>query len=160
MSGRRIEDEAGLAAVVHAMRTLAVVGMKGEAQGDQPAFEIPRMLQSRGLRIIPVNPKLESALGVPAWPDLASVPEPFDLVNVFRRVDAIPEVVDAILALPAGRRPTVVWLQTGIRHDAATERLLAAGIDVVQDRCLGVYGSRYLGRPAPAGASLASVTPE
>jgi predicted CoA-binding protein len=160
MSGRRIEDEAGLAAVVHAMRTLAVVGMKGEAQGDQPAFEIPRMLQARGVRVLPVNPGLESALGVPAWPDLAAVPEPFDLVNVFRRIDAIPGLVDQILALPAGRRPKVVWLQTGIRHDAATERLLAAGIDVVQDRCLGVYGSRYLGRPAPAGASLASVTPE
>lgn len=146
MSGRRVEEEAGLAAIVRSMRTIAVVGMKGEEQGDQPAFEIPRLLQSKGLRVIPVNPKLKSALGVAAFPTLASVTEPFDLVDVFRRIDAMSEVADEILALPPERRPRVVWMQTGIRHDGAADRLVAAGIDVVQDRCLGVYASRYYGR--------------
>ena len=162
MSGRLIETEADLAAIVRSMRSIAVVGMKGEEQGDQPAFEIPRMLQAKGLRILPVNPKLSSALGAVAYPDLASVPEPFDLVDVFRRSDVLPALAEEILALPAGRRPRVVWLQSGIRHDEAAERLAAASIDVVQDRCLGVYASRYYGRPAPvpAGPSLASVTPE
>jgi len=162
MSGRKIEDEAGLAAIVRSMRAIAVVGMKDEAQGDQPAFEIPRMLQGKGLRVIPVNPKLKSALGVVAHPDLASVGEPFDLVDVFRRVEVIPALAEEILALPAERRPRVVWLQSGIRHEGAADRLAAAGIDVVQDRCLGVYASRYYGRPTPVpvDASLASVTPE
>lgn len=137
-------DEAELAAIVKGMRTIAVVGMKGEDQGDEPAHEIPSLVQSLGKRVIPVNPKLTETLGERAHPDLASVPEPFDLVDVFRRVDAIPEVADAVLALPPERRPKVVWLQSGIRHDHAAQRLADAGLDVVQDRCLGVYASRYL----------------
>jgi predicted CoA-binding protein len=120
--------------------------MKGEEQADEPAHGIPRRVQALGRRVIPVNPKLSSSLGEPAYPSLAAVPEAFDLVDVFRRSDAIPGVADEILALPAERRPKVVWLQTGIRHDEAAARLAAAGIDVVQDRCLGVYAGRYLGR--------------
>lgn len=146
MSGRIVEAEEELAAIVRALRTVAVVGMKDEEQGDQPAFEIPRMLQAKGIRVIPVNPKIRSSLGVAAHPDLASVGEPFEVVDVFRRSAAIPELADQILALPPDRRPKVVWLQTGIRHDDAARRLAAAGIDVVQDRCLGVYASRYYGR--------------
>ncbi|HEX9799555.1 MAG TPA: CoA-binding protein [Thermoanaerobaculia bacterium] len=141
--GRRLESEADLAAVVRSLRTIAVVGMKGEDQLDESAYSIPAMLQARGLRVIPVNPTIARSLGETAYPDLASVPEPFDVVDLFRRADAVPGHVEQILALPAARRPRVVWLQSGIRHDAATERLLAAGIDVVQDRCLGVYASRY-----------------
>lgn len=143
-TGRIVTDEAELAAIVKGMRTIAVVGMKGEDQGDEPAHEIPALVQSLGKRVIPVNPKLTETLGERAWPDLASVPEPFDLVDVFRRSDAIPEVADAVLALPPERRPKVVWLQSGIRHDDAAQRLADAGLDVVQDRCLGVYASRYL----------------
>jgi len=74
------------------------------------------------------------------------VPGQFDLVDVFRRSSNVPRHVDGILELPPERRPKVVWLQSGIRHDEATERLLEAGIDVVSDRCLGVYSSRYGGR--------------
>jgi predicted CoA-binding protein len=76
------------------------------------------------------------------------VPEPFDLVDVFRRSEAIPALGEQILALPVARRPRVVWLQSGIRHDEAAARLTAAWIDVVQDRCLGVYASRYRARSA------------
>jgi hypothetical protein len=143
-TGRIVTDEAELAAIVKGTRTIAVVGMKGEDQGDEPAHEIPALVQSLGRRVIPVNPKLVETLGEAAYPDLASVPEPFDLVDVFRRSDAIPEVADAVLALPPERRPKVVWMQSGIRHDDAARRLADAGIDVVQDRCLGVYASRYL----------------
>lgn len=148
-SGRLIENEEELAAIVRAMRTIAVVGMKGDDRPDESAHAIPAMLQARGCRVIPVNPKLERALGERAWPALAAIPEPFDLVDVFRRIEVIPALADEILALPADRRPRVVWLQSGIRHDEAAARLTAAGIDVVQDACLGVYASRYL--PPPAG---------
>jgi predicted CoA-binding protein len=143
-TGRIVTEEAELAAIVRGMKTIAVVGMKGEDQGDEPAHEIPALVQSLGPRVIPVNPKLKETLGERAYPDLASVPEPFDLVDVFRRIDAIPAVADEILALPTDRRPKIVWLQSGIRHDEAARRLADAGIDVVQDRCLGVYASRYL----------------
>ena len=146
--GRSLETEEELAAVVRGMQVIAVVGMKGEDRADEPAFAIPQMVAQRGRRVIPVNPRLERALGVVAVPDLAAIAEPFDLVDVFRRSEAIPELAEQILALPSERRPRVVWLQSGIRHDAAAARLAGAGIDVVQDRCLGVYASRYLPRPA------------
>lgn len=144
--GRRLESENELADVVRAMRTIAVLGIKGDDRLDESAYSIPAMLQARGYRILPVNPTIRQSLGETAYPDLASVREPFDVLDVFRRIDAIPGHVDELLALPADRRPRVVWLQSGIRHDEATERLLAAGIDVVQDRCLGVYASRYAPR--------------
>jgi predicted CoA-binding protein len=148
--GRRLESEEELAAAVRAMRTIAVVGMKSEDQVDAAAYSMPAMMQAIGYRIVPVNPTIAGACGERAWPDLGSVPDRFDLVDVFRRADAIPGVVGQVLALPAGRRPEVVWLQSGIRHDAATEPLLAAGIDVVSDRCLGIYASRYGRRSPPA----------
>lgn len=144
--GRRLASEDELAEVVRGMRTVAVLGIKGEDRQDESAFSIPAMLQARGFRILPVSPKLERVLGETAFPDLAHVAEPYDVLDVFRRPEAIPGHVDEILALPAAHRPQVVWLQSGIRHDEATERLLAAGIDVVQDRCLGVYASRYAKR--------------
>jgi len=141
--GRRLGSEEELAEVVRAMRTVAVLGIKGDDRQDESAYSIPAMLQARGVRILPVSPKLERVLGERAYPDLAHVDEPYDLLDVFRRPEAIPGHVEEILALAAERRPRVVWLQSGIRHDAATERLLDAGIDVVSDRCLGVYASRY-----------------
>ncbi len=141
--GRIVEEEERLIEMVRAMAAVAVVGMKGENRAGQPAFEIPRRLQQLGIRVIPVNPNLASALGEAAYPDLASLPEPVEFVDVFRRSDAIPELADEILALPPARRPKIVWLQSGIRHDAAAERLAGAGLEVVQDRCLGVYASLH-----------------
>lgn len=125
------------------MEVIAVLGAKSDRETEGPAVSIPRMLQQRGCRIIPINPQLDETLGERCYPDLASVPERFDVVDVFRRPAAIPDHVDEIVALPPERRPKVVWLQSGIRHDEATERLLEIGIDVVQDACLGVLASRF-----------------
>lgn len=138
-----IESEEDLAAIVRAARTVAVVGIKDGSDPEAPAFTIPRRLQTRGLKIIPVNPTLTEALGERAHPNLAAIPEPFDVVDVFRRPDAVGALADEILALPTEKRPQVVWMQTGIRNDAAAARLHEAGITVVMDRCLGVYASRY-----------------
>jgi predicted CoA-binding protein len=74
---------------------------------------------------------------------VSALPAGVDVLDVFRRSDAIPELADQLLALPAERRPRTVWLQSGIRHDESAERLAAAGMKVVQDRCLGVYARRY-----------------
>jgi predicted CoA-binding protein len=139
------ERAADLAAVVRAARVVAVVGMKDDSRAGEPAVEIPRMLLARGIEVIPVNPTIVSSLGRKAWPRLADVPAElaFDLVDVFRRPEFVPALAEEILALPAGRRPAVVWLQTGIRHDAAARALEAAGIRVVQDECLGVLAARY-----------------
>jgi predicted CoA-binding protein len=138
-----VKDEAELAAIVRGARTVAVVGMVDESRSDRPAFRIPRTVQELGVRVIPVNPTITSSLGETAYPDLASVPTPFDVVDVFQRSEKIGPIADAILALPLERRPRVVWLQSGIRNDEAAARLAEAGIQVVQDRCLGVYASRY-----------------
>ena len=141
-----IDDEAGLEAIVRAARVVAVLGMKDESRSPEPAVRIPAMLVERGIEVIPVNPTIESSLGRRAHARLADVPVAFDLVDVFRRSDRIPAIAEEILALPPERRPRVVWLQTGIRHDAAAARLEAAGITVVQDECLGVLAARWLPR--------------
>lgn len=143
MSAATIDSETELEEIVRAARTVAVIGMRDESAKDQPAYEIPRLLQSLGLAIRPVNPKLTEVLGERAYASLADVPEAVDIVDVFRRSDAIPGIADEILALPSDRRPRVFWMQTGITNDEAAARLSAAGIKVVQDRCLGVYSRRY-----------------
>lgn len=138
-----VTDESALADIVRNMRTVAVIGMKDE-KSRVPAFEIPQVVQARGVRVIPVNPALESSLGEKSYPDLASIPDRFDTVNVFRRPDKVMPHAEEILALPAERRPSVVWMQTGVLNEEAAAKLSAAGIQVVMDRCLGVYASRYL----------------
>jgi predicted CoA-binding protein len=139
-------SEARIGEIVRGMRSVAVVGMKGEAAAGQPAFDIPRMLQRRGVEVLPVNPTLREALGVAALPSVAALPRRVDVLDVVRRIDAIPALTDEILALPPALRPPVVWLQTGIRHAESAARLTAAGFTVVMDECLGVWAARVRGR--------------
>ena len=125
-------------------RTIAVLGIKTEAQGSQPAFYVPEYLARAGYDIVPVPvyyPEVTEILGEPVYRSLAAVPGEIDMVNVFRRPKDIPPHLDDILAA----RPKSVWFQLGIRHDEAAERLARAGIDVVQDRCLLVE-LRYMGK--------------
>ena len=138
-----VESEEELAEIVRSMRTVAVVGIKDGADPDAPAYAIPKLLHDRGVRIVPINPKFESIFGERALPGVASLPDRPDVLDVFRRADAIGPLADEVLALPPERRPPVFWMQTGIRNEAAAERLAAAGIRVVMDRCLGVYTARY-----------------
>jgi predicted CoA-binding protein len=105
---------------------------------------VPRYLQAQGYRIIPVNPKLDQLFGERAVPSLAALREPVDLVNLFRAARHVPDHVEEILVLEP--RPRAVWMQLGIRHEAAARRLQEAGIAVVQDRCLMVEHRRLLGR--------------
>lgn len=128
--------------VAKRVKLVAVVGMTDGSKPGRASFDIPEVLQSRGIRVIPVNPMIKVALGEKAYAHLAEIPEKFEWVNVFRRPDAIPEVADEILALPPEKRPEGVWLQTGISHPESEARLEAAGMKVVSDRCLGVYVAR------------------
>ncbi|MEK7347657.1 MAG: CoA-binding protein [Candidatus Eisenbacteria bacterium] len=129
-------------AAVRAIRVAAVLGMKDATDPDAPAYRIPQVLLERGIRVIPVNPRLESIEGERSYRSLAAVTEPYDTLDVFRAPRFIAGIAEEILALPAERRPRLVWLQSGIRDDAAAARLAAAGIQVVQDSCLGVYAAR------------------
>jgi len=142
--GRLVESEADLVRIAREMRTVAVVGIKDANEPDAAAYDVPFMLAESGVEVIGVNPRVKQALGRPTLArvaDLASAP---DVIDVFRRSSAIPELADELLALPAALRAPVVWLQTGIRHDEAAERLVDGGYNVVQDRCLGVYRRRAL----------------
>ena len=118
-------------------RTIAVLGIKTEAQAGQPAFYVPRYLQNAGFQIIPVPvyyPQATRILGQQVYRRLVDIPIDVDLVNVFRLSHDIPPHVEDILA----KMPKAVWLQSGIRNDAVAETLAKAGIKVVQDRCLMV----------------------
>lgn len=138
-----VTEEEALVRIVRESKSVAVIGMADERRADRPAYTIPRMCLERGMHVIPVNPKIETSMGLRAWPDLASVPEPFDLVDVFRRSEDMMPHADEVLALPPERRPRVFWMQSGIWNDAAAAKLTAVGIQVVMDRCLGVYAARY-----------------
>ena len=142
-----ITNEEDLAAIVRDARVVAVIGIKDGSDPHAPAYSIPKMLQERGLRIVPVHPTLANVLGERVHAAIGDVPERVDIVDLFRRPSAIDAHADEILALPEFKRPGVVWMQTGIRNDDAAARLEAAGIRVVQDHCLGVYAARYRPRP-------------
>ena len=118
-------------------RRIAVLGIKTVTQRGQPAIEVPRYLDRAGFDLVPVPvyyPEVESILGRPVFRRLVDIPGDIDLVNVFRKPADLAGHLDDILA----KRPAAVWLQSGIRDDAFAQALVAAGIDVVQDRCLMV----------------------
>ena len=140
--GRVLESAAEIQALLERARRIAVLGIKLEPM--QPAHYVPAYAQRAGYEIVPVPvyyPDATEILGQPVYRRVADVPGPVDIVNVFRRPADVPPHVDDILA----KRPGAVWLQLGIRHDAAARRLTDAGIDVVQDRCLMV-DLRRIGR--------------
>lgn len=142
--GRLIESDADLRALLSRVRRIAVLGIKTETQRGQPAIEVPRYLERAGFDVIPVPvyyPEVEQILRRPVFRRLADIPGDVDLVDVFRRPKDLAPHLDDILA----KRPGAVWLQEGIRDDAFAEALLAAGIDVVQDRCLMVEHRRLAG---------------
>jgi len=141
--GALVLDEAERVAIARDVRTIAVLGIKdGRRDPDAAAYTVPAMFVALGLRVIGVNPRYPEALGEPTLKSIAELPAGVDVLDVFRRADAIPGHTDELLALPPERRPPVVWLQSGIRHDASAARLVAAGFRVVQDACLGVYARR------------------
>jgi uncharacterized protein len=132
--------------VVKDAKTVAVYGMQNETQMDRPAYLIPAMLKERGLKLYPINPKIESSLGEKALASLKDLPLAVDILDVFRRSDAIPELADEIIALPVEKRPKVVWLQTGISHPVAEAKLEQAGFKVISDACLGVFAAQVRSR--------------
>jgi predicted CoA-binding protein len=139
---RELHTDDELRALLTSTTRVAVLGIKTEVQADQPAFYVPQYLAGAGLDVVPVPvyyPDVATILGRPVFRSLAAVPPPpIDLVNVFRRSADVKQHLPDILAA----RPRAVWLQLGIRDDAATAELTKAGIFVVQDLCLMVEHRR------------------
>jgi len=138
-----VQDDAGLTRIFREVRTIAVLGAKGEA--GAPAYYVPAYLKARGYRVLPVNPTRvgERLLGGSVVATLADLPEPVDAVEAFRRPEFLAGHASEILRLPW--KPAVVWFQLGIRHDDAAAALARAGIRVVQDRCMMPEHRRLLG---------------
>jgi hypothetical protein len=126
--------------ILAAAKTVAVFGASPEPW--RPSFGVMRYLQRAGYRVIPVNPTAvgETVHGERFYATLMDVPEPIDLVDVFRRPDAVGEAVDQAIAVKA----KAIWLQLGIRNDEACARAEAAGLAVVQNRCISVEHSRLM----------------
>jgi predicted CoA-binding protein len=137
-----ITKSSGIRELLENTRRIAVLGIKCES--DRPAYFVPEYVKEAGYEIVPVPvyyPDCTEILGQKVYRKIADVPGEIDLVNVFRRPEHIPPHVDDIIA----KKPKAVWFQSGIRNDAAAERLARAGIRVVQDRCLMVE-LRRIGR--------------
>jgi hypothetical protein len=111
-------------------KAIAVVGLSDKP--DRESHEIASYLQQQGYRIIPVNPRIKETLGERAYPSLRDVPERVDIVQIFRRSEDVPPVVDEAIAIGA----PVVWMQSGIVNEGAAARAEAAGMIVVMDACL------------------------
>ena len=120
-----------IAELLSATRTIAMVGASDRP--DRPSYGVMKYLQSRGYRVIPVNPQItgEHVHGEYVWRELAQIGEPIDLVDIFRRPQAAGEAVDEAIAIGAN----AVWLQLGVINEEAAARAEAAGLKVVMDRC-------------------------
>jgi len=116
--------------ILTSARTIAVVGLSPDP--GRPSHGVARYLQRAGYRIIPVNPNVAEVLGERAYPGLRQVPQPVDVVDVFRRSEFVGPIVDDAIAIKA----SAVWLQDGVVDDDAAARAQAAGLDVVMDDCM------------------------
>ncbi len=110
--------------------TIAVVGLSPKA--DRPSYQVAAYLQAQGYRIIPVNPMVNEVLGEKSYPSLSAVPVPLDVVDVFRRPEEVPPVVEEAVRM----RAKAVWMQEGIVYEEAAAKARAAGLLVVMDRCM------------------------
>ena len=138
-------DDASLRRILTSTRVIAVVGVS--ANPVRPSYYVARYLGLKGFRVIPVNPGLagQSLFGETVFGTLAEIPAeiPVDMVDIFRRSEAVPEIVEEALAwLPALR---TVWMQIGVRHEGAAETARARGLEVVQDRCPKIEYQRLFG---------------
>lgn len=130
-------------AILKDAKTIAVVGLSDNP--DRESYQVAAYLKSQGYRIIPVNPNVEEVLGERAYPSLAAIPPevPIDVVDIFRRPEFIPEIVDQAIA----RGVKAVWMQKGLAHNAAADKARAAGLAVVMDRCMMVEHRRRMAAP-------------
>lgn len=135
MPDRPITEEE-VATVLKNARTVAVVGISHKEERD--SNRVARYLKEHGYRMIPVNPGYKEVLGEPCYPNLESVPDHIDVVDVFRNIDAIPGIVDEAIAVKAG----AVWMQLGLVHNEAAGKARCAGLTVVMNKCMKIEHAR------------------
>jgi len=119
-----------IASVLRSARTIAVIGLSSKRY--RPSHGVAEYMQSAGYRIIPVNPFETEVLGEKAYPELDRVPGTVDIVDIFRRSEFVPEIVEAAIRIGA----RAIWMQEGVVHEDAAAKARAAGLEVVMDRCI------------------------
>jgi predicted CoA-binding protein len=132
-------DDETLRLALLGARTIAVVGLSDKP--SRPSYNVARYLQNQGYRIIPVNPNITETLGERAYPDLISVPDAIDMVDIFRRSDRVGPSVDEAIT----KGVQTIWMQLGVVDERAAQRARAAGITVIMDRCALVEHGRLIG---------------
>ena len=135
----RWQDPDAIRRILAGARTVAIVGLSPKEL--RASYFVGFYLKRNGYRVIPVNPRADRILGERCLPSLAALPEPVDIVNVFRAPAAVPGIVEE-----AAGRTGALWLQYGVIHQPAAERAEKLGIEVVMDRCMKVEHARHLGR--------------
>jgi predicted CoA-binding protein len=125
--------------IYETIHTIATVGFSSNPA--KPGHYIPEYLQLKGYRIIPVNPAIQEGLGQTAYPDLLSIPEPVDVVQIFRKPEDVPGIVEQAIKIGA----KVVWMQFGSANAEAAETARAVGLTVVTERCMMMEHKRLYG---------------
>ena len=139
-----VTEEEHIARIARTVKTIAMVGLS--ANEARPAWGVARYLQSQGYRVIPVNPGHagQTILGETVYADLAAIPKDagVEMVDIFRRSEAVPAIVDEALAVLPDLR--VIWTQLGVQSDSAADKARAQGLTVIQDRCPKIEFPRFL----------------
>jgi len=148
----RFQDTQIIRRLLRTAKTIAMVGLSSEK--TKASNMVGAYLQDEGYQVIPVNPRATEILGVQSYPDLASVPFPIDIVDIFRPTNEVSAIVDDAIAVGA----KAVWMQLRIVDLPAAERALAAGLDVVVDRCIKMEHGRYCGGLHWAGMNTEVLT--
>ena len=125
-----VQSEDGLRKILTTSKTIAVVGLSNNP--ERPSYDVASYLKDHGYRIIPVNPTIKEALGEKAYPSLKEIPERVDVVQIFRRPEDVPAVVDDAIAIGA----KVVWMQPGAENEDAAAKAEAAGLKAVVGACM------------------------
>ncbi len=120
-------------------KTIAVVGLSGN--WNRPSHFAAKYMKAHGYKIIPVNPGYEEILGEKCYPSLLEIPEPVDIVDIFRRSRDVPPIVDDAIEIGA----KVVWMQLTVEHEEAAQKAREAGLEVVMDRCVKIEHGRFFG---------------
>jgi uncharacterized protein len=134
-----MDRDSVLKEILQSAKTIASVGLSSNP--DKESYRIASYLKAQGYRVIPVNPTASEIMGATSYPDLQSVPEKIDVVQIFRKPEDVPPVVDD--AIQAGAR--VIWMQEGIVHEEAAEKARQAGLQVVMDTCMRVAHRTLIG---------------
>jgi predicted CoA-binding protein len=124
--------------ILETYRSIAVVGLSSHAW--RASHGVSRFMQNMGYQIIPVNPNETEVLGEKAYPSLEDVPYPIEIVDIFRRAEFVPDIVESAIR----RHAKVIWMQEGVVNDQAAERARQAGMEVIMDRCILKEHMRYL----------------